>query len=257
MAAGKQMTRINTAARRRPVGGERLSDQAFETLHRAITRCELVPGEIVSEPQLEQAFGLGRVGIRLAIDRLIQLQLVKPIHRRGFEIAPIRMSDVRNTFELRLLIEPPLVKMAAGSVDVAELRRINQRILMKPKSGDRSTEAIVIDANREFHLRVIQGCGNDKIIAIINQLLSDIDRFYYYGLMQHPKFAEMQDQHGEMIDALEAGNGARAERLARKHVETGYQIVMDAIMQSASLGGAAITPPKHPPLSAVGGRLLT
>lgn len=224
--------------------GERLSDQAFETLHNAITRCDLAPGEIVSEPQIEQKFGLGRVGIRLAMDRLIQLQLVRPIHRRGFEIAPIRIADVRNTFELRLLIEPPSVKIATKrGVNLDRLREINQRTLGTAKPGDKAAEAIIIDANREFHLRIVEACGNDKVVSLMRQVLSDIDRVYYYGLMQHPQFSAMQQQHCRMIDAIAAGDGDEAARIAREHIEAGYGIVMDSVMQNVSFGGASLAAP--------------
>ncbi len=226
------------------VNGERLSDQAFETLHKAITRCDLAPGEIVSEPQIEQKFGLGRVGIRLAMDRLIQLQLVKPIHRRGFEVAPIRIADVRNTFELRLLIEPPSVKIAVGrGVDLEQLREINELTLGTAKPGDKAAETLIIDANRDFHLRIVEACGNDKIISLMRKILSDIDRVYYYGLMRHPQFAAMQQQHSQIIDAIAAGDADGAARVTREHIETGYGIVMDAVMQNVSFGGASLAAP--------------
>lgn len=224
-----------TEANGSKVLAERQSDQAFEVIYRAITECTLAPGAIVSEPQMEQMFGFGRIPIRLAMDRLMQLQLVKAIHRRGYEIAPITLTDVKNTFQLRLMVEPAAVRMAVGRVNIDELRRADQEASRKVDLQDHSTEAFVINANRRFHLLIAQACGNDKIVALISQLLSDIDRVYYFGLVRDARFVDMQHSHKFMIDALEAGDGAKAERLARKHIESGYSIVLDAIINSSSL----------------------
>jgi DNA-binding GntR family transcriptional regulator len=214
---------------------ERQSDQAFEAIRGAITQCELAPAEIVSEPQLEQMFGFGRIPIRLAMDRLIQLQLVKAIHRRGYEIAPITLTDVKNTFQLRLMVEPAAVRMAAGRVNIEELRRADDEANRPVDMHDKSSEAFVINANRRLHLLIAEACGNDKIVALISQLLSDIDRVYYFGLVRDSRFVGMQHSHKFLIDALEAGDGAKAERLARKHIENGYSIVLDAIINSSNL----------------------
>jgi DNA-binding GntR family transcriptional regulator len=214
---------------------ERQSDQAFEAIYRAITQCDLAPGAIISEPQIEQMFGFGRIPIRLAMDRLIQLQLVKAIHRRGYEIAPITLTDVKNTFQLRLMVEPAAVRMAAGRVNIEELRRADEEANRKVDLNDKATEAFVINANRRFHMLVAQACGNAKIVVLISQLLSDIDRVYYFGLVRDARFVDMQHSHKFLIDALEVGDGAKAERLARKHIESGYSIVLDAIINSSNL----------------------
>lgn len=224
---------------------ERQSDQAFEALYRAITQCDIAPGELVSEPQLEQQFGFGRVPIRLAMDRLMQLQLLKPIHRRGYEIAPITLSDVRNNFQLRLMVEPAAVRLAAGNVDVDKLRRTDEDAKRSVNAEDKATQAFVIDANRRLHLQIAEGCGNDKIVALLSQILHDIDRVYYFGLVRDVRFGGLQHDHKSLIDALEAGDGAKAERLARKHIEQAHEIVMDAIINRSNLAHTMVQAPNN------------
>ncbi|MFM0133022.1 GntR family transcriptional regulator [Paraburkholderia sediminicola] len=219
---------------------ERQSDQAFDVFSRAIKQCELVPGDIVSEPQLEQDYGFGRVPIRLAMDRLIQLKLVKPIHRKGFEIAPITLSDVKNSFQLRLMVEPPAVRLAVGRVDIAALRRAADDAGREVKAGDKAAEALIIEANRRLHMLIMNACGNEKVATLVGQILSDIDRVYYFGLVRNADVKIMQDDHGLMIDALESGDGVKAERLARKHIENGYSIVMDTIINSSNLSRTTV-----------------
>ncbi|MBX0345590.1 GntR family transcriptional regulator [Acetobacter sp. TBRC 12305] len=220
--------------------GERQSDKVFDILQKAITRCELPPGEIVSEPQLEQNYGFGRVPLRLAMDRLVQLGLVKPLHRRGYEVAPITLSDVRHTFELRLMVEPPTTRMATGKVDIAALRALGPEETELATPTDPATQERVIERNRNFHLLIAEAAGNPKVVTLLGHVLSDIDRVYYFGLLTDSRFLDMRDDHCKLIEALAANDGAKAEKISRKHIETGYAIVVDAIVNSSSLSRTTV-----------------
>lgn len=224
-----------TAGTRTKRSVERQSDQAFACLYEAIIRCELAPGAIVSEPQLEETFHFSRVALRLAIDRLTQLKLVHPLHRRGYRIAPITLRDVKNSFELRMLVEPPTARMAVGRVNLDHLCRVNEKSMVAVRPGDRAAESELMEANREFHTLIAQASNNDKLVALIGQVLRDIDRVYFFGLLRDPRFMAMQREHVELIKALERGDPDQAEKITRLHIEDGYKIAMDAILNTSSL----------------------
>ncbi len=219
---------------------ERQSDQAFTCLYEAIIRCELAPGAMVSEPQLEEMFDFSRVALRVAIDRLAQLKLIQPFHRRGYRIAPITLRDVKNAFELRMLIEPPSARMAVGRIDLNRLRLVNEKSMVSVRPGDRAAESDLIAANREFHILIAEASNNDKLAALIEQVLRDIDRVYYFGLVRDPRYITMQREHVELIKALEKGDAVQAEKIARIHIEDGYRIAMDAILNSSSLADTGL-----------------
>lgn len=245
----KQNSKRSATASKTTRSVERQSDQAFTCLCEAIIRCELAPGAMVSEPQLEEMFDFSRVALRVAIDRLAQLKLVHPLHRRGYRIAPITLRDVKNAFELRMLIEPPSARMAVGRVDLDLLRRVNEKSMVSVRPGDRAAESDLIAANREFHILIAEASNNDKLVALIEQVLRDIDRVYYFGLVRDPRYIGMQREHVELIKALEKGDGGQAEKIARIHIEDGYRIAMDAILNTSSLadtGLEVIAGLKHP-----------
>jgi DNA-binding GntR family transcriptional regulator len=245
---------LRKAHRDAPRVMDRQSDQAFSRLYDAIVRCQLAPGVIVSEPQLQQTFGFSRVALRVAVDRLAQMSLIMPLHRRGYQVAPITLRDVRNTFALRLLVEPPTARTAIGRVDLDRLRKINDRILKPLKPGDPSRVAEVIDANREFHLLIAATSNNDKIVSLIEHLLRDIDRIYYFGLATDPRFTNMQSDHNALIDAMTRGDADRAELISRSHIEVGTQIAMDAILNSSDIADISIgTINTHPAKSGIAG----
>ncbi len=219
----------------------RLSDQVFARLLDAVTRCVLRPGSVVTEAQLEEATGYGRVPLRVAIDRLAQMKLVQPLHRRGYRIAPLTLRDVRNTFGLRAIVEPPTARMAVGKVDIAKLRSINSRCAGRVDPKDANAVAQFVEANREFHLVIARASKNERLTDLIELLLKDIERFYYFGLMSDRRLPGMQDEHLQLIAAIEDGDGDEAEKLARQHIEIGQQVVIDAIMRDSELADTELT----------------
>ena len=238
--AQREMTKKRDAAGGAAAALERQSDQAFDKLYEAITRCELAPNSIVSEPQLEQDFKFSRVALRMAIDRLVQKQLMQPLHRRGYRIAPITLRDIKDTFGLRLLVEPPTAGAAAGVVDISRLNRINEKCLVAVRPGDRDAEAALTCANREFHLVIAEASGNRRLCSLLEQLIRDVDRVYHFGLVHDVRFAEMQSDHVDLIAALARGDGAQAEAMSRAHIERGYHIAMDAILNRSGLADVNI-----------------
>jgi DNA-binding GntR family transcriptional regulator len=223
------------------VENPRLSDQAFDRLLEAITSCALPPGSLVTEAQLEEATGFTRVPLRVAVDRLAQLNLVQPLHRRGYKIAPLTLRDVRNTFGLRAIVEPPTARMAVGAVDIQLLRAINRRCSGGFDPASAKAVAEFVRANSEFHLVIARASKNERITEVSIFLMKEIERFYYFGLMRNRRPPEMQDEHEQLIDALENKNPDEAERIARQHIELGQQVVLDAILHGSELADAELT----------------
>jgi DNA-binding GntR family transcriptional regulator len=221
---------------------ERQSDQAFAKIYAAITECELAPGLMVSEPQLEQMFDFSRVALRVAVDRLAQLQLIRPVHRKGYQIAPLTLRDIKNAFDLRLLVEPSTARTAVGRIDIERLKKVNEKSVAPVGVNDRIGRMELISANHEFHLMIAATAQNDRLYAVVAQVLRDIDRVYHFGLVRDPRYARMQEEHFELINALERGDGDAAERVAREHIEDGRRIAMDAIINSSNLADISIGP---------------
>ena len=119
----------------------RQSDEAYDAISRAIVRCDLAPGVIVSEAELAARLKLKTAATRAAVDRLSVVGLLRPIHRRGYVVKPITLRDVNDLFQLRTIIEVGVVRLAAGKVDAASLQRLELVRTKEYQPGDRDSEA--------------------------------------------------------------------------------------------------------------------
>jgi DNA-binding GntR family transcriptional regulator len=222
-------------------GADRQSDEALDAVQRAILRCELRPGELISETDVMSRFGLRRAATRSALDRLSVVGLLRSLPRRGFVVKPITLRDVNDLFQLRGIIETAAVRLAAGRVDESSLRRLDKICKAGYQLGDRESEAQFLHANSEFHLMIAAASGNDRLVVVTAQVLSEMERLFHFGLALRNRSSEMQQEHQALIEALARGDADAAERMTREELASSKAMVLDALMSSDSLLDVSIS----------------
>lgn len=219
----------------------RQSDNAFDVIARAIVRCDLMPGQTVSESDLTARFGLKTAATRAAVNRLSVTGLLRPIHRRGYVVKSITLRDVNNLFQLRSIIEVAAVRLAAERVDAPTLRRLALVCSKRYQPGDRRSEEGFLQANTEFHLVVASATGNERLVSTLAQTLSEMERLFHFGLALRNRTAEMREEHQALIEALARGNADEAERVTRDELASSQAMVTAALMSSESLLDVSIS----------------
>lgn len=213
----------------------RQSDKAFDAIRKAIIRCEIMPGSIVTEAELATQFDVGRAAARAAVDRLSLLGLLQPIRRQGYRAKPVTLRDLNDLFQLREIIEVACVKLAAGKVDSADLHRLDRLRNTDYQPGDKDSEAIFLQRNSEFHLSIAAASGNDRLVAVLNQILIELERMFHFGLSLRDRGSEMHSEHQALITALAEGDAETAERVTVEQIHSSRAMVLDALLSSTSL----------------------
>jgi DNA-binding GntR family transcriptional regulator len=236
-------------AKRPPAGrgsAVRLGDLAYHQIKRDILGCLLPPGVEITEARLALRYGLGKAPVRAALLRLRQEGLVKSVARRGYLVTPVTVKDVQDLFEFRLLLEPGTARLAAGRIDKDGVRRL--RALCR---ADRVSRTAFNRANTEFHVAIAEAAGNQRVAAAISQVLDGMDRLFNLRLTPSD-LTDADRQHKLLIEALQAGDGERAEHIATEHIQQAARKVMDAVFSSSDLmaveinAGAGGAKGKHP-----------
>ncbi len=212
-----------------------LAESAYRTVKRQIIRCELEPGGLITEAQLDARCGVGRAAVRAALKRLYQEGLVQSLPRKGYQVAPVTMKGVRDLFGVRVLLEPAAARMAAGRVDGRQLKRLDQLCRAGYRPDDKESVASFLRANTEFHVTVAMASGNDRLAGIIAGLLDEAERMFHLGLMMRDRNEEMYMEHRDLVDALVSGDGESAARVAADQIRSAQRMVIEALLASPSL----------------------
>jgi DNA-binding GntR family transcriptional regulator len=195
---------------------------AYDELRAMIVDGRLAPGARVGQAELADALGISRGSVREALRRLAGDGLVAFEVNRGFFVASIGLEGVLQRLEARLLLEPGVARLAAARRDENDLAALGHAV-----AGERAarTAAAAHDASRAFHATLVAATGNEALVRIFDALwIADVGRRLLASRRSQPDWQESDvAEHAELLEAIAAGDGDRAETLMRAHVESAWR----------------------------------
>ena len=237
---GPRTTAPNVADRRSQTQSGSLAETAYELIKRDIVHCELAPGVQVTEEQLGGRYGIGRAGVRAALNRLYQEKLVT-LSRRGYFITPITLKHINDVFQVRSMLEPAGARLAAGCIDGDLLRRLDELCQAHYKPGDPRSAGDFLGSNTEFHLAIACATGNELLYDILASVFDKVERVHHLGHILHDRNEEAYHEHHELVEALLKGDSATAERVMLEQIGSAHKFVVDAMVASPSVQAANVT----------------
>lgn len=206
------------------------TDEAYAELKSSILTCEIAPGALVTETGLTEATGRGRGAIREALARLAMEGLVEVQPRRGHRVTEVSLADVREVFEMRLLLEPYAARQAAAHADSASIEALHDLAHATFVAGDRASYVTYVEANREFHTRLAEASGNQRLAQSIRQLLEEMQRVLFLSLSNRRDPMAGTHAHHDVYDAVLAKDGDLAHDRAVQQIEDARARVIEALM---------------------------
>ena len=195
-----------------------LREQVADALRAAVVTGQMEPGRIYSAPALAVQFGVSATPVREAMLDLVKQGLVEVVRNKGFQVTGVSENELDQIAEIRLLLEPPAGATAAQRAtagDVAELRPLAQAIVDAAAIDDLIS---YIDADREFHTRLLTLAGNLRLVEIVRDLRAQTRLYGLSELVRRGRLTASAAEHVAMCDLLEAGDGPAVETLLRTHV---------------------------------------
>jgi DNA-binding GntR family transcriptional regulator len=211
-----------------------LTDQVYAYLRDAIVTGALPSGSQHSVYRLAEELGVSRTPVREAVLRLADTGMVSVERNRGIRIHGTTVEEIRNVFELRLLIEVPAAAYAArnGSEEFfASLRAASDAMAAASAVND---EEQFRSHDRALHGLIADVLGNPRLSSALSGLR---DATRARGAWTGNRSRELNDivsEHSAIVDALLARDPDGAAAAMREHLERTGTLLM---RQIAPVGG--------------------
>jgi DNA-binding GntR family transcriptional regulator len=209
-------------------------DQVYSAIRERITDGSLQRGARIHQEDLADELGVSRTPVREALRRLAAEGLVEMRTNRGARVAAVGQDDMHAAYEARLVIEPGAARLAALQAPAEPLARMRAALAAQRRAIPNVPRSF--EANREFHLALVQASGNAFLVQFVQRLwVARIGEVIYERQSETPERMGLDaDEHEQILQAIESGNGRRAESLTRRHLA-------DAMRRSLDLLG--LSPP--------------
>jgi DNA-binding GntR family transcriptional regulator len=218
-----------------------LIETAYDEIKRDIVSCQLKPGQWIYESELARDYNAGRGAIRIALNRLAWEQLIEPVPRKGYVVAPVTLKAVEDLLGLRRLIEPPTARAAAGRLTDQQVSRLRELAELTLDLGQPENAIPNFAASSEFHVTIARVAGNQEVANLVRSIFDRGQRMICLcNLIEGDPaivawYVESRAGHGGILDALVAGDGEAAERLMMTHVEFARRNLLATLTRSPSL----------------------
>jgi len=214
-----------------------LEEQAYRVLRRAILDGHFIDGGRLVQDELAGMLGTSRIPVRDALMRLESDGLVEVGGRGRYRVRTYGPNQVRETFELRELIEPYAAARAIPRLsarDDAEHADLTAR--MVEAAGEADADAY-IRANRDFHLRLYQSSGIDRLVRIIEGLWLGQPPF---TPMQVPgQLRESAKEHVALMQLIKERDVEAFTALLKKHIRRSGKGLLDH-MEAEAVGAHTV-----------------
>ncbi|MDE3175364.1 MAG: GntR family transcriptional regulator [Pseudomonadota bacterium] len=199
--------------RRRLVG-----DQIYEALKASIVSLRLPPGASISENRICSQIGVSRTPVRTAIIRLVEDGLIEVFPQKGSFVAPIKLSTVRNNHFIRKAIEIAVLRRASPAWTRKVAARSRQ--ILARQSAALAEEDIdrFYELDEAFHRAFCTAAALDGVWCTIQIAKARVDRVHRLAAAQG-RLPHVIAEHGDILDALDAGDAARAVERLDYHLE--------------------------------------
>ncbi|MFC4585392.1 GntR family transcriptional regulator [Sphaerisporangium corydalis] len=214
------------------------TDLVADSIRAAILSGRIKPGETLVERRLAEQLGVSKTPVREALIGLASTGLVTISPNRGVSVRVLSAADLRKAQELRLLLEPWAIANAttAGTDDASGTGEATGSVRTAgagKAAGAEASEALeqargllsgddptaLSLANRRFHRALYSRCGNELVIAQLDNLQDLTSLGTVTVLWRHwPTWREEFAEHETILAAVRAGDAALAESLTRTHI---------------------------------------
>lgn len=196
--------------------GVAIRDVIEAELRERILLGDIKPGGRINVRQLEQHFGVSHIPIREAIRSLEAEGLVVNVPKRGAVAADVSLRELDDIYDLRRIVEPPVVRRSVEAYGADDLAAIETAYQAMEMVGPDNTDTAFAQAHRDFHWQVIRPGCTGELEQLLRRLWRVADR--YVRLARGTVVDLAHEQHHKLYDACVARDAAAASETLERHL---------------------------------------
>ena len=199
---------------------ETLANKAYRLIKAKLLDGEYMPGQFLQVEDVGADIKIGRTPVHQALHKLGQEGLLEIIPRKGILVRADSMDDIRQSIQLRILLEPHCAEGLANSIDDETIERLDDIMKRHAQLGDEPPYAEMMKLDRELHSEIVKRSGNHMIAGILKPIHERMTRTWLMPHWRSQDFIQTVHDHNDIVEAIKSGKGKKAAVAMRTHLES-------------------------------------
>lgn len=205
-------------------------EMAVRYIDKLIGRGDLQPGASVSEPEIGNALGIGRVPVREAIRILAGEDILTLVPNRSAKVRILDTEEVVERFELLAWLSAAAIQRLVGHGDhhdvVDAIEEVGKDVAARGKAGD---PAATLRAMNRFNAIIIERCGSRYLQSVAHRSRMNSYTRYVVNVMGESMICRSAPIYPRIAAAIRAGDGPRASQILLRRAR---MMVTETLAQS-------------------------
>jgi DNA-binding GntR family transcriptional regulator len=209
-----------------------LREHVYKNIKNSVISGDLEPGRRLIEEKLAEEMETSRTPVREAIQKLEKEGLIYRLPRGGFAVKGVTEAELEEVFGLRSVLEGYAGFLATVRILPEEFKALDQIISEEEEClKDINTEDF-IRLDGEFHDVLYRAAKNARLYTLLNDLRDYMYRYRIIILRYQRKHHLAVEDHKSIVSWMKARNSKQVEKLLRKHMVRGKDIIKRKIRQN-------------------------
>lgn len=193
------------------------SEEAYLRIRDRIVCLDMPPGSVVEEGRLRDELEIGRTPIREALQRLAWENLVRSVPHRGTFVTDVNITDLARITEVRVILEGHAARLAAERSGANDHDAISD-LLERLDAVELTNQRELMQLDQAIHRQIYRSARNSFLENTLDRYFNLSMRLWYLVLDHGVRLREAVEEHVELLRAVLAGDGDRADRCMQRHV---------------------------------------
>jgi DNA-binding GntR family transcriptional regulator len=208
-----------------------LREQVYNNIKNAIINGNFESNRRLIEERLAEDMATSRTPVREAIQKLEKEGLIFRLPRGGFAVKGVTEEEVEEVLGLRSVLEGYAGYLATSRINDEELKALEDIVRREENVLSDLKPDGFIQLDAEFHDILYKAAKNKRLYTLLNDLRDYMYRYRVIILRYQRKPHLAVRDHKEMVAWMKAKNGRQVEKLVRKHIIRGKDIIKKKIKQ--------------------------
>ena len=214
----------------RPIEPPRsLAEDAADRIREEILAGGFAQGEHLVEAKIAERLNVSRGPVREAFKLLRAEGLLQEEPRRGTFVVRLLPADIREIYGVRAAIEGRAARAIAERADAAATDELRRRLAAIEDAVTAGESSVVFRRDLEFHDALCRLSGNARLHEVFSRYVPTLRALLRLDEHVYRSLDDIAMEHRPLLDAIEAGDAARASDLAEHHCDHAGDLIADLI----------------------------